>query len=292
MEKKLIKATLFFVFFSCISLLMFFQPLRELTRFSLGSPYYSHIWLIPFLSLFFLVTERKRIFPEVSFSPWAGAVLWVLSVILFMAGRMNEASLNANDHAAVVTLSGVLFTHGSFLFAYGGKAYRKALFPLLLLVFMIPIPLFLMDRILDMLIAGSSSVTEFLFKITGTPYVRTGNIFHLPTVTIEVAEVCSGIRSSLALVITMCIAAHMFLRTNWKKLVLILAVVPLTILKNGVRIVTITLLAEHVNEKFLTDSFLHHSGGIFFFLPSLVLLGLLLWGLRKTEGARTERLRA
>jgi len=292
MEKKLIKATLLFVFFSLISLLMFFQPLRELTRFSLGSPYYSHIWLIPFVSLFFLITERKRIFSEVFFSPGAGAVLWVLSVIIFIAGWMNQTSLSANDHTSVVTLSGVLFTHGSFLFAYGGKAYRKALFPLLLLVFMIPIPLFLMDRILDILIAGSSAVTEFLFKTTGTPYIRTGNIFHLPKVTIEVAEVCSGIRSSLALVITMCIAAHMFLRTNWKKLVLIVAVLPLTILKNGVRIVTITLLAEYVDEKFLTDSFLHHSGGIFFFLPSLLLLGLLLWWLRKTEGTRGERLRA
>lgn len=266
---------------------MFFQPLKELTRFSLRSNFYSHIWLIPFVSLYFAVVERKKIFSDISFSPGHGIAVWLASLCVFLLTWNYNAFLNANDHAALATLSGILFFHGSFLFAYGKDAYRKALFPLLFLIFMIPIPSFLMDSIIDYLVAGSTEMTKLLFTVLHVPYVNQGNVFSLPGITIEVADVCSGIRSSLALIITICIANHMFLTTTWKKVVMFLAVVPMTILKNGIRIVTISTLAVYVDEKWLTDSFLHHSGGIFFFLPSLVLLGVLLWILRRTERNQT-----
>jgi exosortase/archaeosortase family protein len=59
--------------------------------------------------------------------------------------------------------------------------------------------------------------------------------------------------------------------------------VPFTIFKNGVRILTLSLLAIYVDRKFITDSFLHHSGGFLFYLPALGLLALLLWWFRKSE---------
>ena len=90
-----------------------------------------------------------------------------------------------------------------------------------------------------------------------------------PTVAIEIADECSGIRSSLALVMTVLLAGHMFLTSAWKKALLALAVIPLTIVKNGIRIVSLTLLAVHVNPSFLTGQ-LHHEGGIVFFVLALL----------------------
>jgi exosortase len=148
---------------------------------------------------------------------------------------------------------------------------------------MIPIPTFIMDRFIYILLLGSSEVTDILFQLAGIAYLREGFVFHLPGQSIEVAKVCSGIRSSIALVIVTALAGHLFLQTGWKKLVLIVAVFPITILKNGIRIVTITLLAVYVDQKFLTQGFLHKSGGILFFIPSLVFLGLILWLLKRTE---------
>ena len=64
---------------------------------------------------------------------------------------------------------------------------------------------------------------------------------------------------------------------------MICSILPIAILKNGIRIVTLSALAIYVDEKFITQSFLHKSGGFVFFLPALGILGLILWGLRRTE---------
>lgn len=274
-----------------LSLIMFYQPLKELTKFSFTHQFYTHIWLIPFASLYFLMIERKKFFSEIHPSPWVGVTLLFTGIVSFFAAKHFAVWLNINDHTSAMTFSGLLFLHGAFLISYGSRAYRKALFPLFFLIFMIPIPTFFLDRIINSLVSGSAYMTEVLFRITGTAYIRTENVFQLPGITIEIADVCSGIRSSIALVITMAVAGHMFLHRRWTKIVLILAVVPVTILKNAVRITTLSLLAIHVDEKFLTQSFLHHSGGIFFFLPSLLFLGLLLWGLRKMEIERKSEMK-
>ena len=48
-----------------------------------------------------------------------------------------------------------------------------------------------------------------------------------------------------------------------------IALIPINIIKNGIRITTLSLLAIYVDHKFITDSFLHHSGGFLFYLPAL-----------------------
>lgn len=274
-----------FLFFSCVvvAIIMFYVPLRDLTKFSFHSQFYSHITLIPLVSIYFLLLGRKTIFSKLQYSCNIGIPLIIIGVILYFVGRNLAVQLNQNDYSSLMTFSGIIFLNGSFLLCYGTQAFKAASFPLLFLVFMIPIPTLIMDKILHLLLLGSAASTDLLFKLTGTPYIREGFTFHLPGISIEIAKVCSGIRSSLALFITMVIAAHLFLRTGWKKVVLLLAVFPITVFKNGIRIVTITLLATYVDEKFLTNSFLHHSGGFLFFIPALALLGLILWWLRKNE---------
>ena len=273
------------VFLACgvVATFMFYEPLKELTKFSLHSMFYSHIWLIPLVSAFFMFTERKAIFSDSKYSYRGGISLLIIGTILYLLGRKLHVQLNQNDYSSLMTFAGIIFLNGAFLLCYGAQAFKAALFPLFFLIFMVPIPVFLMDRIIHVLLIGSAAATDLLFKITGTPYIREGFTFHLPGISIEIAKVCSGIRSSLALFITMVIAGHLFLQTGWKKVVLILAVFPITMFKNGIRIVTISLLATYVDERFLTQSWIHHSGGFLFFIPALVLLGLILWWLKRTE---------
>jgi len=84
------------------------------------------------------------------------------------------------------------------------------------------------------------------------------------------------------LLLTSLLAGHTFLRTPWTKTVIVLAILPVTILKNGVRIVTLSLLAMHVDPGFLAGQ-LHHEGGIVFFLLALVMLAPVLFLLRRSE---------
>jgi exosortase len=83
-----------------------------------------------------------------------------------------------------------------------------------------------------------------LFAISGTPILRNGALFELPGITIEVAQECSGIRSSWVLFITTLAASYLFLRSGWKRAVLIAFVIPLAIVRNALRIWVIGLLAK------------------------------------------------
>jgi len=99
---------------------------------------------------------------------------------------------------------------------------------------------------------------------------------------IEVAKQCSGIRSSLALIITSLIAGEIFLKTRWKRLVLVLFVIPITLFKNGLRITALSLLGTYVDQRIL-GSELHRSGGIPFFALSLLFMAPILIWLMKSE---------
>jgi exosortase len=116
----------------------------------------------------------------------------------------------------------------------------------------------------------------------GVPVFRDGFLFTLPGLTVEVAEQCSGIRSGISLFLVGILAGHIFLKSGWRKLALAAAVVPITIAKNGLRIVTISLLGAYVDRQVLSGP-LHQAGGIPFFGVALVLLAVVLWALRRGE---------
>ena len=262
---------------------MIYTPLRDLLANPTRSEYYSHILLIPLVSGFFLYMGRKEIFSNLKYSYSTGIPLIIIGVVLYVLGWFRGVNLNQNDYTSLMTFSVILFWIGAFILFFGTQGFRMAIFPLLFLVFMIPIPSILMEKTISVLLAGSTAATHMLFNFTGIPFLKEESVFHLPGMSIQVAKECSGIRSSLGLFITGILAGHLFLRTGWKKFILILFIYPITVLKNGIRIVTLSSLAVYVDERFITQSFLHRSGGFLFYIPALFLLGIVLWWLRKTE---------
>jgi len=152
---------------------------------------------------------------------------------------------------------------------------------------MIPIPTVVMDGATQFLKNGSSEAVAGLFTLTGTPFHREGFVFSLPSFVIEIADECSGIRSSIALLLTGLLAGHQFLRKPWTKIVLVLMILPIAVIKNAIRIVALSLLAMHVDPSFLTGQ-LHHEGGFVFFLLALGLLAPLFVLLKRSEGTAPE----
>jgi len=274
---------LLFLLLTLLAVLMGYTPLGDLLRLTDHKEYYSHILLIPLVSGYFFYTGRKAIFSNLKYSSTIGVPVILSGILLYLLGWDKGYQLNQDDYSSLMTFSVILFWIGGFVLVYGTNAFREAMFPILFLVFTIPIPSVLMEKTISALLAGSTVATDILFKLTGIPYLKEGAVFHLPGMSIEVAKECSGIRSSLGLFITAILAGHLFLQTFKKKAVLALLVFPITVLKNGFRIVTLSSLAVYVDEKFLTQSFLHHSGGFLFYIPALLLLGIVLWWLRKLE---------
>jgi exosortase len=259
-----------FGLFFLIAFLMAYAPIKALYDSSSQAEYYSHIALIPLISIYLVFQKRRRIFFQQetmngrgAHSPGNGRVagisLLLAGALLFFVGRGVGASLNQNDLTVIVVLAAVMFINGGFIVAYGLPAFKAALFPLLFLIFMIPIPNTLMDGIVYFLQVGSTEFTHLLFLATGVPFLREGFVFHLPGMSIEVAKECSGIRSSLALLITAILAGHLFLETGMKKVILAVAIVPITMFKNGIRILMADPEQPPPGRR---DSLLYHCTGV------------------------------
>ena len=259
------------------------QLLSRLVQFALKNEFASHILLIPFVSAALLIRNRTEIFSRPGFSVLSGVSTSIIAIAALLLPGNAGFGAGGADLLSLKTAAFVTLLLGIFLTIAGTVSFHKALFPLLFLFFMVPIPEVVLKPVVVFLQKGSAEASAILFRLTGTPFLRDGFLFALPGINIEIATQCSGIRSSLALCITCLLGGYLMLESGWKRLVFVLAAIPMAMFKNAVRIVTLSLLAIHVDTRWLTDSGLHHDGGIVFFLLALLLLWPLLWLLRRSE---------
>jgi exosortase len=257
---------------------IFWKPLWTVLTLSITNEHYSHIVLIPVMSVCLLYWDRKPVFLDTSASRILGTLIIVTAIIISFSMQWLVAK-DALSFQIILLVTGCI---GCFIFCYGTRTFQAALFPLLFLYLMVPIPGFLLEAIIYGLQNGSAAVTRVIFTFLRVPVYREGLSFVLPGFTIHIAEECSSIRSSMALMITSLLAGHLFLRSAWSKFILCFAAVPLALVKNGIRIATLSWLAINVNEGFLFGH-LHRDGGILFFLVALAALLLLLRFLQNVE---------
>jgi exosortase len=275
--------TLSFIAFLAAGVALYWSPIVGLLHLVDKSELYSHIPLIPLVSGYFLIIHRNKIFENASWDYGKGMVLLVLAALIRWLAEAWMPNPTANDYLSLQMLGFVIWIQGCFVFSYGVSGLKHALFPLMFLVFLIPIPASILNPFVQFLQLGSTKAAALIFKLTGVPVYRDGFVFSLPGFTIEVAKQCSGIRSSIALFITVIVAGKLFLEKGSSRLILALSVFPISMFKNGLRIVTLGLLASSVDPRFVTNSWLHKSGGIPFFAIGLLLLLPVVWGLRKVE---------
>ena len=265
-----------------VSIFLLWDTIRALLVYAWTHESSSHIVLIPALVIFLIFTERGKIFRVVQSSPVLGLTLILSGVALLWQASRKLPFAAGNRYLVTAALGLGLIWVGGFLLCYGNQAARAAVFPLLFLLLMVPLPDSLLEKTIYLLQQGSTEVSYLLFKTVGVPVLRNGFLLSVPGITIEVAKECSGIRSSMALLITCLLAAHLFLKTPWKMLLFVALAVPLAVIKNGIRITTLTLLSLYVDPSFLRGS-LHRDGGFVFFLIALAILAPFLLLLQKSE---------
>jgi exosortase len=259
-----------FFFLVLVSLAIAFGPGSHLLKFAYDTGDQSYILLVPALAAMLVYRDQERIFSNVNPGVSNGAIVGFVAGIVFIA--VGYALADGSELQLAATAVGLIaFWVGAFIYCFGAVSAKAALFPLGMLLWIVPIPELCINAITLFLQVGSTELVAVLFQLTGIPVLRDGFVFHLVGQSIEVAKACSGIRSSLSLILLTLVIAHESLRGNFRRFVLLASTIPIVILKNGVRIVTLTLLAIYVDPSFLTGS-LHHDGGIVFFLLGLVML--------------------
>jgi exosortase C (VPDSG-CTERM-specific) len=273
---------------SAVLAIIFILPLWHWTYFAATDELSSYVLLIPFVSFYLASLDKKKM--PADFQPASA-----LAMLFFVAGFTTlifdwfaRPTLLQNQ-IAVTTLAFVLFWIGIGFFFLGRALMRFFWFSFALLIFMVPFPIFLRDGIETALQHGSAIVAAGMFHLSGLPIFRTGMVFKLPGMTLEVAPECSGIHSTIVLFITSLVAGQMILRRAWTQATLALAVIPLALLRNGFRVFVIGQLCVHVGPQMI-DSPIHRRGGPIFFALSLIPFFFLLYYLKKTERNRaTER---
>jgi len=270
-----------------ISVTIFWTPLRTIAVLSLNEDRYSHLVLIPMISASLLYLERARIFSQPKDGIGAGFPILIGAAAIYALSGL--AQMGADTRISLAILSVVLTWAAIFALCYGSRALRAAAFPLGFLAFMIPFPESVLNWIVHALQSASADVSAVLFHATGMPSFRQGYRFLLPGVEIEVAQECSGIRSTFALVLVSVLAGYVLLRTASRRICFVLAAIPIGIFKNAVRIVTLSYLGVYVDRAYLEGKLHHQYGGLIFSSFSLLLVIPLLMLLRKSEAGNEPR---
>lgn len=280
--------TAVFAFLCAVSIAFCWQPLIATFKLALVNDAYTYTLMILPLSLALIWLDSKALRIDSPHNPGIGAALLLLALTIDCWARWKTLGISEEVQLSAGMLALVIWWIASVLLCFGVKTFQALRFPLCFLFLIVPIPDYALLPVVKFLQQQSAIAARFMFWLAGVPVTQDGIMLSIPNLDIEVARECSSIRSSLMLGITTMILAQLFLRSWWKKVLLIAAAIPLSVAKNGLRIFVIAELGTRVDPGYL-DGRLHHHGGIIFFGISVIALVVLLWILRKTESAAPMR---
>src|SRR6059036_2014558 len=279
-----VQSNLSFAFLCVVSLVVGWHPLARTSSLALHNDEYTHLLLILPVSAGLILLDWRSQKPIAQANFRIGSALLFAAFLIAGLARWRAADIPDDVKLSLSMLALVLWWIASFVACFGTQT-GTLLFPLVFLLWMVPIPSFALNKVVEFLQAESAVAARLMFSLIGVPVSQQGFVLSIPGVNIEVARECSSIRSSVMLLVASMVLAQVSLRSPWSKALVIAATVPLSIAKNALRIVTLSMLGTRVDPGFLTGR-LHHQGGIVFFMISLAILVLLLWILRRIEEPR------
>jgi exosortase len=247
-----------------LSIWLYWPTLAHLVGQWWNDPNFSHGFFVPLFSAFVIWQERDRLARITPQPSWAGLIVLLAALGMLVVGRLG-AELFLDRSSLLLLLAGVVIL---FL---GWNLFRAVLFPWAFLVLMIPIPTIVFNQITFPLQLLASKVAATVLPVLGVPILREGNVINLPSMALEIAEACSGIRSLMSLVTLAIIYGYLMEKRLWVRWLLALASVPIAVAANSIRIIGTGLLVQYWDvEK--AEGYFHASWGWIIFVVSLVML--------------------
>ncbi|HMY37778.1 MAG TPA: VPLPA-CTERM-specific exosortase XrtD [Marinagarivorans sp.] len=225
---------------------------------------YSHGILLPFISLFLIWQKKHDIAAEPFVGSWAGLGLFVLGTLGCFAGAMSTL-FPVMQYSLLISLGGLT------LAITGWRAFRFFIVPLLILLLSVPLPNFIYKNLSFELQLLSSSIGVHFIRLFNIPVYLEGNVIDLGTMKLQVVEACSGLRYLFPLMTLGFIAAHFFKVPLWKKILVFLSTIPITVLMNSLRIGIIGVTVEWWGQA-MAEGFLHDFEGWVVFMGCTAIL--------------------
>lgn len=263
---------------------------------------YSHGLLVPFVIGYILWFDYDSIKNSIGKPNAAIGVLVIfISFILLLSGAM-AAVLFAQRISLVVMLAGIV------IFFFGTTVFKKLAMPFVLLLLTIPIPQILFNKVAFPLQLMASKIADAAIGLVGIPVERKGNVLEIlpigssETVSLEVVEACSGIRSLVTLITLGLILVYYTRRRRRfesggrsiagepdfrRAIILMVAAVPIALITNAARVTTTGLLAYYSGQEVI-EGLWHDVSGSLVFLCALGLLVALNFLLKRWLGDAEE----
>jgi exosortase D (VPLPA-CTERM-specific) len=224
-------------------------------------PEYSHGIIIPILSAVLIWRQRAQVRRLPFIGSWLGLGLIAAGLVLRYVGEL--ATLQTLQHYAFL-----LVIYGLVLALTGAVIFRRLWMPLLILVFAIPLPSFFDNALSLQLQLISSQLGVWVIRAAGISVLLEGNIIDLGSYQLEVAEACSGLRYLFPLMTLAFIVAYVYRGPMWKRTVLFLSSIPITVIMNSLRIGIIGISVERWGQK-MAEGALHNFEGWAVFMFSI-----------------------
>ncbi|HTW74912.1 MAG TPA: EpsI family protein [Steroidobacteraceae bacterium] len=226
---------------------------------------FSQGYLIPLISVF-LIWRRREALQRVEFKgAWSGVAVVLAGLALDVVGRLS-ALYTIQHIALLIVIAGVV------LALAGWEALKLLGAPLGVLIFMVPLPNVLLNTLSAQLQLLSSAFGVWMMRLANVPVLLQGNVIDLGSYQLEVAEACSGLRYLLPLMTLAFLMACFFRVALWKRLVLFLSSMPLTLLMNSLRIASIGVMVDQWGSR-MAQGLLHQvQGWMMFMLCTVILL--------------------
>jgi exosortase len=253
--------------------LLYCHIITNLAKQWFEDPNYSHGFFVPISCALLLWIDRKSWMGKALAPSVSGLLFVVAAMSLLVVGTLGAESFL--PRASLCVLLG-----GLLVYFAGWPMLRSVLAPWLVLFLMIPLPVILFNEFaFPLQLLASRSACSFL-DLLQVPVLREGNIIMLPSMSLDIVEACSGLRSLMSLITVSILYGLFFERRIWMRSLLVLVAIPVAVIANALRIVFSALLAQYVSHQ-LAGGFFHAFSGFLLFLISFgVLAGFHILGTR------------
>jgi exosortase len=236
---------------------LYFRVLGRLVTEWWRDPDTSHGFLVPPFAAYLAWTNRERIRAAKIQPSWAGVAVIAFGLAMLILGEYG-AELFVSRVSLVVVMAGLTLCFG------GSHLLKELRFSLLVLLLAIPLPAIIYNQVTFPLQILASKLASDLLPLFHVPVLREGNVIVLPTMRLEVAEACSGIRSLISLFTLAIFYGYFLEKSVWRRTFLALSSIPIAIGANAVRILGTGLCVQYWDPDKAMGFFHEFSGWVVF----------------------------
>jgi exosortase D (VPLPA-CTERM-specific) len=246
---------------------------------------YSHGLLVPFVIAFIVWQLFDDIKVQIDPSTWLGAAAVILAMLMLVAGTLGAELF-------IQRISLILILVGIVIYFLGTRVLTLIAVPFALLLLAIPIPQIVFNRIAFPLQIWASQMAVWGIRLFDVPTLRKGNVIDIlpkgstQTISLEVVEACSGIRSLMTLVTLALILgyftrrgdvsgfANLSKRDLLRAVILMISAIPIAVLTNAGRVTGTGVMTYSYGKQAIDGAWHDASGWIVYVVALAILIGL------------------